>query len=122
MKMPFYIFARKKRKLSKKRAERYPFLQILAHKLREIFAIFAKIFRANAIVKISFLLYSNLAAVYLSVPDVHADAAGGSGGPGAGGLMVGGWRRTGRHQGRQLRTHQVRQVSQVARVHLRHQL
>ncbi len=58
---------------------------------------------------------------YLSVPDVHADAAGGPGSGGSG-LMVGGWRRAGRHQGRQLRTHQVRQVGQVARVHLRHQL
>jgi hypothetical protein len=103
--------------------EKYPVLQISAHKLTRNFCYFCKInfapmrwrkFRSCSIIR--------HLCFYLSVPDVHADAASAGSGGGGGGLMVGGWRRAGRHQGRQLRTHQVRQVGQVARVHLRHQL
>jgi len=60
------------------------------------------------------------ASVYLSMPDVHVHAAGGT--VGGGGLMVAGWRRAGCDEGGQLRAHQVREVGQVAGVHLGHQL
>jgi hypothetical protein len=97
-----------KMKIITKLAENYPFLQILAHEIsRECDS-------ENFVPALIWHL-----CFYLSVPDVHADAAGG---PGGGGLVVGGWWRAGSDQGRQLRTHQVRQVGQVAGVHLRHQL